>query len=68
MYIPNLVHITSPEIKVEKELFPFCYYDNFKLAWNPDVDNKNGLVVIVDRITSYNVCYTKLLRMAITIK
>jgi len=48
MYIPNLVHITSPEIKVEKELFPFCYYDNFKLAWNPDVDNKNGLVVIVE--------------------
>lgn len=48
MYIPKLVQITSPEIKTEEELYPFCYYDNFKLNWPPDYNNKNGMVVIVE--------------------
>ncbi len=48
MYIPELVQITSPKIESEEELYPYCYYKNFKLAWNADPENQNGLVVIVE--------------------
>lgn len=48
MYIPNLVEIISPLIETEAELYPYCYFDKFELKWNPDIDNSNGLVVMVE--------------------
>lgn len=48
MYIPDLVEITAPAIETEEELYPYCFYDNFRLAWNADEKNENGLVVMVE--------------------
>lgn len=48
MYVPNLVEITSPKIQSQKELFPVCYFENFVIEWNADVNNKEGLVVIAE--------------------
>ncbi len=48
MYVPELVEILSPPIETAQELYPYCYYDNFILKWNADVNNENGLVVIVE--------------------
>lgn len=48
MYVPNLVEITSPKIQSAKELFPVCYFENFVIEWNADVNNKEGLVVIAE--------------------
>ncbi len=48
MYVPELVEILSPPIETAQELYPYCYYDNFILKWNADVNNNNGLVVIVE--------------------
>jgi len=47
MYVPEIVKITSPKIVKSSELLPYCYYKNFKLCWNADPQNENGLVVIV---------------------
>jgi len=48
MYVPDLVTITSPKIEKTEDLFPYCYYKEFKLKWNADTNNLNGLVVIVE--------------------
>ena len=48
MYVPELVHITSPKIETAEELLPYCYYKNFVLRWNADPQNENGLVVAVE--------------------
>ena len=47
MYVPEIVKITSPKIVKSSDLLPYCYYKNFKLCWNADPQNENGLVVIV---------------------
>ncbi len=52
MYMPDLVHIISPEIQTEEELYPLCYYKNFELHWNADEKNENGVVVIVEWLGS----------------
>ena len=48
MYVPEIVKITSPSIAQSRDLLPYCYYKNFKLGWNADPKNKNGLVVVVE--------------------
>jgi hypothetical protein len=48
MYVPELLHITSPNIENPEDLLPYCYYDNFVLGWNADPQNENGLVVVVE--------------------
>ncbi|MDR0830549.1 MAG: hypothetical protein LBN95_10645 [Prevotellaceae bacterium] len=48
MYVPELVQITSPNIETPDDLLPYCYYKNFKLGWNADLKNENGVVVIVE--------------------
>lgn len=48
MYMPDVVSITSPKIETEEELYPYCYYKDFKLSWTPDEKNENGLVVMVE--------------------
>lgn len=48
MYVPDLVMITSPKIEKSEELFPYCYYKGLQLKWNADINNQNGLVVMVE--------------------
>ena len=48
MYVPELVNITSPKIETAEELLPYCYYKNFVLKWNADLQNENGLLVAVE--------------------
>jgi hypothetical protein len=48
MYIPELVHITSPRVETAEDLLPYCYYKDFTLKWNADPQNNNGLVVAVE--------------------
>ena len=48
MYVPEQVHITSPNIETAEDLLPYCYYKDFKLKWNADPQNENGLVVVVE--------------------
>ena len=48
MYVPELVQITSPNIEKIDEMLPYCYYKNFKLTWNADPNNTNGLFVAVE--------------------
>jgi len=48
MYIPELVEILSPQIQEQKDLFPFCYYEDFTIRWNADTKNEHGLVVLVE--------------------
>ena len=48
LYVPELVEITSPAVKTDKEQFPACYYDNFVLTWNADDKNENGLMIFTE--------------------
>lgn len=48
LYVPNLIHITSPEIKTEEDLYPLCYYKNFILKWNKDSSNENGILLCIE--------------------
>lgn len=48
LYVPELIQITSPEVKIDSDIFPLCYYDGFVLKWNPDSDNTNGVIVVVE--------------------
>lgn len=50
MYVPELIHITQPNITTEEELLPLCYYDGFKLCWNADQNNENGVILILEWI------------------
>ncbi|MBC29820.1 MAG: hypothetical protein CMH48_03155 [Muricauda sp.] len=46
IYIPLKISITNPRIETEKDLFPYCYYEDFILEWNADPNNEEGLLVI----------------------
>jgi hypothetical protein len=48
LYIPDMVEIISPKIETEEDLYPYCYYKDFVLRWNPDLNNENGLVIVVE--------------------
>lgn len=48
LYVPELVEITSPAVKTDRDQFPACYYDNFVLTWNPDDKNENGLMIFAE--------------------
>jgi hypothetical protein len=48
LYIPNTVEITSPKIETEEDLYPHCYYKDFVLRWNSDLQNENGLIVLIE--------------------
>lgn len=48
IYIPELIRITSPEIKSTEQYYPFCYSKDFVLRWNADPNNKNGVLIIVE--------------------
>lgn len=50
MYIPKEINITNPYVKSDEKLLPLCYYEDFHLEWNKDLNNKNGIVVILDWI------------------
>lgn len=52
MYVPNLIEITSPKIETSQELFPYCYYKNLEIRWNADLQNKNGVAVLVEWVGS----------------
>lgn len=48
LYVPELIQITSPEIKSTEQYYPFCYSKDFVLRWNADPSNKNGVLIIVE--------------------
>lgn len=48
LYSPQEIVILKPEIKKEDELLPLCYYDGFKIVWNSDPNNKNGVIFVVE--------------------
>lgn len=50
MYVPEMIHITQPNITTKEELLPLCYYDGFKLCWNADQNNENGVILILEWI------------------
>lgn len=43
--IPEPINLYSPEIDY-CNLFPLCYYENFILRWNADMNNNAGVVII----------------------
>ena len=48
LYVPKEIEILSPSIEGEEDLLPLCYYDNFRIEWNGDEDNDNGVVLILE--------------------
>lgn len=46
MYVPKTIEILYP--KSHKEYFPICYFDRYKLRWEKDVSNSNGVVISVE--------------------
>ncbi len=48
MYVPEEIHITSPQIQTEEELYPLCYYRNLTLKWNADPQNELGVLIVVE--------------------
>lgn len=47
-YIPEKIEILKPEISSKEDLLPFCFFEDFELFWNEDVDNDNGILVMVE--------------------
>ena len=45
-----MIKITKPSTEAVENLLPLCYYDDFKLCWNSDSKNKNGVIVIIEWI------------------
>lgn len=45
-----MINITKPSTEAVENLLPLCYYDGFKLCWNSDSKNKNGVIVIIEWI------------------
>lgn len=50
LYVPEMINITKPSTEAVENLLPLCYYDGFKLCWNSDSKNKNGVIVIIEWI------------------
>ncbi len=48
MYVPEEITITSPKITTEEDLYPLCYYKNLSVSWNADMDNNNGLLLVIE--------------------
>lgn len=46
MYIPKTIEILYP--KSHKEYFPICYFNRYKLKWEKDRYNDNGVVISVE--------------------
>lgn len=46
MYIPEKLFVTSP-VSIKNKSIP-AYYKNFKLKWNADPKNQNGLMIAVE--------------------
>lgn len=44
LYIPDVVHITSP-VSSGTSMPPLCYYDDFVVRWEKDDFNENGVVI-----------------------
>lgn len=47
LYIPEILHISAPDIKEQEDLYPLCDYSNFVLRWNKDTNNQHGVFVYV---------------------
>ena len=65
---PRIAALLKDAIRQEERLTASigCAASKFTAKIASDLDKPDGLVV-VDRITSYNVCYTKLLRVIFNI-
>lgn len=48
MYVPKIIEIQYPEIYSQEQLYPLCLYNRFKLKWNADNENENGVMVVVE--------------------
>ena len=48
MYVPKKINITNPKIENDKDLMPYCHYEDFVLEWNADPKNEEGLVVVAE--------------------
>lgn len=48
LYVPEEITLISPLIETSDDFYPLCYYDGFQLRWNEDVDNSNGIIVLID--------------------
>jgi hypothetical protein len=46
LYIPKIAEITYP--KSHQSLYPICYFDRYRLKWDKDEKNANGLIIIVE--------------------
>lgn len=48
LYIPEIIQINAPKIETEEDLYPLCDYKSFKLEWNADPKNENGVIVMIE--------------------
>ena len=48
MYVPEIIEISYPEISSKEQLYPLCLYNRFKLKWNADNENENGVMIVVE--------------------
>lgn len=48
MYVPEIIEISYPEIASQEQLYPLCLYNGFKLKWNVDDRNENGVMIAVE--------------------
>ena len=48
MYIPEQISILAPAATNAQDINPLCYYGDFKIRWNADVQNANGVLVYVE--------------------
>lgn len=46
--LPELIEITSPQIRNDSDLYPLCYSKNFILKWNGDSENKHGVLAVIE--------------------
>lgn len=47
IYVPEVMRIEFPSKTLSSESRPLCYYKNFVVRWNKDVNNKNGIIIVV---------------------
>ena len=48
MYIPERISLLAPAATNAEENNPLCYYGDFKIRWNADEQNANGVIVYVE--------------------
>ena len=48
LYVPEEIRIKSPEINSNDDMYPLCYHENFKIQWNKDQNNPDGVLFIVE--------------------